>query len=171
MKILATLVLTVLTTTPLSADETDVAAAAINQFGLDLLGQTAKADQNLVLSPYSIQAGLAMTFAGAGGRTREEMSRVLHFPADDAPLHSSFSALTKALHSMAARSAERAKNAGVQGPKNDPLQLHVANRLFGASNAPFRQSFRTTLAHVYEAPLEEIDFVASPAKARTHINQ
>src|ERR1039458_371899 len=59
---------------------------AINQLGLDLLRARASgSDQsNLLLSPYSIEVALAMAYSGAEGRTRDEMRRVLHLPADDA---------------------------------------------------------------------------------------
>jgi serine protease inhibitor len=41
-----------------------------------------------LLSPYSIQAALAMTYAYADGDTRAEMAKVLHPPPDLlAPLH------------------------------------------------------------------------------------
>ena len=62
-----------------AAAETDAAAGAINQLGLDLHRRLAKPGSNLCLSPYSIQGALAMTFAGADGATREEMAKVLNF--------------------------------------------------------------------------------------------
>lgn len=170
MKILSSLILAALATTPMLAEDTDAATAATNQLGLEILARAAKPAQNFLLSPYSIQSALAMTFAGADGATREEMAKVLHFPPDDAALQSSFSALNKALTTAATRSAERAKDAGPGRAKRDPLQLHVANRLFGQKGYSFRQPFLAALATGYGAPLEEMDFAASPEKARTHIN-
>ena len=85
--------------TPLPADRTDhkfsVATDATNQFGLALFRQVAAnaSGGNVLLSPFSIQSALAMTYAGADGDTRAEMARVLHFPEDDAPLADSFGAL------------------------------------------------------------------------------
>ncbi len=70
------------------ADTTDV-VSAINALGLDLY-RVQPGDGNLLLSPYSIQDALAMTYAGADGDTRTEMQRVLHYPADDTALHSGF---------------------------------------------------------------------------------
>ncbi len=37
-----------------------------------------------LLSPYSIQAALAMTYVCAASDTRAEMAKVLHYPADEA---------------------------------------------------------------------------------------
>jgi serine protease inhibitor len=44
---------------------------------------------NLFFSPYSISSDLAMTYAGACGRTEQEMAKVLRFPMEQDKLHSS----------------------------------------------------------------------------------
>ena len=170
MKFLAFLILAALPSVPMAAAETDVATSAINRLGLEIYAHTAKADQNLLLSPYSIQSALTMAYAGADGKTREEMSRALHFPADDAPLQLSFATLTRALTAIAARSAEHANEARPDGSKRDVLQLRLASRLFGQRGYEFRRPFVAALAAGYGAPFEEIDFAASPEKARLHIN-
>src|SRR6202045_4408259 len=85
----------------LYAAEFDLAARATNEFGLDLHRQLATGDENLCLSPYSIQSALAMTFAGADGETRTEMARVLHFPNDGDAIHASFASLQRSLEEMA----------------------------------------------------------------------
>ena len=46
------------------------AAQAVNALGLELLAKGTAADANALLSPYSIQTALAMTFAGAAGNGR-----------------------------------------------------------------------------------------------------
>ena len=56
-----------------------VAATAANQLGLEILSRTSPADHNALLSPYSIQSALAMTYAGSSGVTNAEMAKVLHF--------------------------------------------------------------------------------------------
>ncbi|PYJ12719.1 MAG: serpin family protein, partial [Verrucomicrobia bacterium] len=60
----------------------DLAAKATNELAVDLQRQLAKGNDNLCISPYSIESALAMTFAGADGETRTEMARVLHFSND-----------------------------------------------------------------------------------------
>ena len=65
-----------------------IAAGAVNALGIELLRETAEPDGNALLSPYSVQCALAMTYAGAGGDTRAEMAKVLHYPQDEALLRS-----------------------------------------------------------------------------------
>src|SRR5438094_529393 len=74
----------------------DVAAKATNELGVALHRQLATGDENLCISPYSIESALAMTFAGADGETRTEMARVLHLTNDGAVL-ASFAALQRSL--------------------------------------------------------------------------
>ena len=62
------------------ATEFDLAATATNQLAVDLHRQLATGDDNLCVSPYSIESALAMTFAGADGQTRTQMARVLPLP-------------------------------------------------------------------------------------------
>src|SRR5476649_1269612 len=97
---------------PLATLATDFAPAtsATNQLGLELFRQVSAASPggNLLLSPFSIQSALAMTYAGADGDTRAEMARVLHFPADNAPLAASFGALRDAMNATVKKSVDRA---------------------------------------------------------------
>ena len=65
------------------SEATATATKAINSLGLELLGRTGKPDQNALLSPYSIQSALAMTYAGADGVTRKEMWGSRNFKLGD----------------------------------------------------------------------------------------
>ena len=113
-----------------SATSFDLAAKATNELGVDLHRQLASgSDQNLCISPYSIDSALAMTFAGADGETRSEMARVLHFP-NDGDVPASFSALQKSLEQMSAKTAELVKESKRFGGPSEPITLNIANRLF-----------------------------------------
>lgn len=133
------------------------AALAINQLGLDLHRQLAssKPDSNLLLSPYSLQVALAMTYAGAGGATRTEMARVLHFGGDEASLHAGFQSLESSL---------REASTGASS-----FSFNVANRLFGKDGLVVGKPFREMLARHYAAPLETVKF-SNPTAAARRIN-
>ena len=155
-----------------AADTISTAANAINALGIDLLAKTGKPGENALLSPYSIQEALAMSYAGADGKTREEMAKVLHYPKDDAELNAAFAALSNELEAMLKQTEADAKSAPPlpgKAPK-EPIILTMANRLFGQSGFGFRKPFLDLLKDTYNAPLEELDFSADPDKARTHIN-
>ena len=152
-----------------AAADTDAAAGAINQLGLDLHRLLAKPGENLCLSPYSIQSALAMTFSGADGATREEMEKVLHFPKDDG-IHASFSALNRALGDVSAKTSQIATNAKKYGGPSEPLILTMANRLFGQTGYEFRPAFVQRLQGSYGAPMEMLNFRKAAEPARKHIN-
>jgi len=87
----------------------DLATTATNQLAVDLHRQLATGNENLCVSPYSIESALAMTFAGADGETRTEMARVLHFPSDASAVPASFASLQHSLEEMSVKTAELVK--------------------------------------------------------------
>lgn len=169
MKTLLTVIL--LSAAPMfAAEPTTTAARAINALGIDLLHQTGNPGANALLSPYSIQSALAMTYAGADGDTRAEMAKVLHYPKDDAEVHRSFAALRKALDDVMQKSVRDAERMQQQGGKIDPITLTTANRLFGQTGYAFREPFLKLVKDNYDAPFEPLDFARNPSSATKHIN-
>jgi serpin B len=147
------------------------ARTAVNSLGIDLLKRTTGTDANAVLSPYSIQNALAMTWAGANGETHDEMRRVLHFPEDESALHASMADLRKALETAADRTVQLADRSRQSGRESDPLRLSVANRLYGQDGYTFREPFLALTRDVYASPFEALDFRANPERSRHHINR
>jgi serpin B len=150
----------------------ELAAKATNELGVDLHRQLASGDENLCISPYSIDSALAMTFAGADGETRSEMARVLHFPnGGDVP--GSFSALHNSLEQMSAKTAELAKESkkfpDVSG--SEPITLNIANRLFAQKGYHFRDAYLSLVKQNFGGAFEPLDFVADPAAATQRINK
>jgi serpin B len=152
-----------------SAEEA-LAATATNQLGVELHHQLAHGDENLCLSPYSIQSALAMTFAGADGKTRTEMARVLHFPNNGDAIHASFAALERSLEEMAKKTAEIAEQSKKEGGPSEPITLAIANRLFAQIGYDFRNAFRELNKKFYGAPFEPLDFKKNPERG-TPIHQ
>lgn len=151
--------------------QTQVASESINRLGAALLAQSREQAGNALISPYSIQTALAMTYAGAAGATRDEMRRALFYPEDEASLHASFAALRDALEQLARDSENAAREQARYGGERDPVALSVANRLFGQAGYPFREEFLSLLADRYRAPLQECDFVGDHERERVMINR
>lgn len=152
-------------------NDSELAAQSINRLGLELLQPSRVSGGNQLLSPYSIQIALAMTWAGADGETRSEMARVLGFPEEGAKVHQSFRALMAALDEVCRNSEARVAKLSKQGAGGDPLSLSTANRLFGERHYPFRPEFLSIVQTNYGAPLELMSFREDPSGARQAINR
>src|SRR5438552_2380509 len=148
----------------------ELAAKATNQVGVDLHRQLETSDENLCISPYSIDSALAMTFAGTDGETRNEMARVLHFP-NDGDVPASFFALQQSLEQMSAKTAELVKDFEKFGGASEPITLNIANRLFAQKGYHFREAFLPLVKQNFGGAFEPLDFVAHPAAATQHINK
>jgi serpin B len=126
-----------------------------NVFALDLYARLGEDKGNLFLSPYSISNALAMTYAGARGKTAEEMATTLHFSLEPKKLHPSWAAL---IHKLNSPDAKR------------PYQLTVANALWGQKGYHWQDDFLQITKKSYGAGLHEVDFVKATEEARRTIN-
>jgi serpin B len=141
----------------IAAPAPDTAALSVNNLGLELLRQQ-PAGQNAVLSPYSVDLALTMTWEGARGDTRTQMARVLGYPAatKSVPL----ATLCKDLAAISARNG------------NDSLseRVDIACRLFGQKSFSFDPVYLDLVRKNYGAPLEPVDFGKNGAAAAKTIN-
>lgn len=153
------------------AGDISIATRSINALGLDLLKKVDQPGESALLSPYSMQVALAMTFAGADGETRTEMGRVLHYPVDQEPaLHGAFAALQHELEEVAKATQKQAEAMERYGSKTDPLTLTVANRLYGQQGYAFREPFLGLTKETYGAPFQKVDFEKNYGEVREQIN-
>jgi len=126
------------------------AAQAVNTFGVDVLSKAVPTG-NAIVSPYSIQMALAMTYAGAAGETRKQMARTLHY-GDDAV--ASFAALSQELNAS----------------RNKKMTLNIANRLFAQKGYDFLPDYLAVVKRDFGAPVEQMDF-SKPSAAAERINK
>src|SRR6184192_3843988 len=124
-----------------AATNFDLAAKATNELAVDLHRQLATGNENLCVSPYSIESALAMTFGGADGETKTEMARVLHFPNDGELIHASFATLQASLGDIAKKTAKVAEESKKRGGPSEPITLSIVNRSFAQKGYAFRQPF------------------------------
>lgn len=121
-------------------------------FGFDLYQKLKDQEGNLFFSPYSISTALAMTYAGARGRTEKEMATVLHFPPGQELLHSSFAKLESELKAI---------------QDKGHLKLSVANSLWAQEGYGFLDSFFELNKKYYRAGLNFIDFRKAETARKT----
>jgi serpin B len=132
--------------------QTNAVVRGNTSFALDLYATLRDHDGNLFFSPFSVSAALAMTYAGARGRTAEQMARVLYFPKDD--VHPTFGKLLT----------------GLGGDAAEGYEIAIANRLWGQRGTAFREDFKGELNARYGAGLGEVDFRSAAEQARAQIN-
>jgi serpin B len=131
-------------------------------FAFDLYQRLRRRPGNLFFSPHSISAALAMTYAGARGRTAREMAETLRLPEEHLRVPAAFHALNSDLRS-------RARDAA-QSPA-DAFSLHTADALWGQTGYPFHQQFLTLVEQNYGATLRQVDFKGHPEASRATINR
>ena len=144
-----------------------------NNFANVLYGKLAEEEGNLFLSPSSIHAALAMTYAGARGDTASAMHRTLMLPGVGRPSSPgqdgirprSLGPLPLQLSVPGAYAAllERLK-------PGKGYQLHVANALWGQKGYSWLTPFLDMTRANYGAGLREVDFVGETEAARQTIN-
>lgn len=154
--------------TPIHDDKADVPAAtpaerssfakASNAFAADLYRELAAPPGNLFYSPASLSTALAMTWLGARGETRDQMTKVLHF--GDVP-----GADPSALTSSAARLL-----VSLNDPTHTDYTLSVVNRLFGEKTYGFDTGFLDITHKQFGAELAPMDFKNAFEPARVDIN-
>ena len=114
-----------------------------NEFCFEFYSYVSNSNDNLFVSPFSVSTALAMTYEGAQEKTREEMSRVLHFHPDSKTINKSFSEIISRV-----KSSKDAEN----------YTLNIANSIWAQKDFDFLQSFFNTIKEYYDAPVELVDF-------------
>jgi serpin B len=129
-------------------------------FAFDLYQVLKGQPGNLFISPYSLSVALAMTYAGAGEGTADQMASSLHFSLPPDRLHAAFNAY--ALELLAR---------GKQSGDGTPFELSIANALWGQQGFDFQSAFLGLLAENYGAGMRLVDYATDPESARQQINQ
>lgn len=123
------------------------------QFACGLFHEIAGSTQgNIFFSSSSIWTALTMAYAGAAGRTAEEMATTLCLKVPDDELHPA----VKLLHDSI---------------KPDGVELRIANRLWGQAGYHFIPGFTQIIDQFYDAPIRQVDFQGDAEQARRQINE
>ncbi|MCH8209150.1 MAG: serpin family protein [Nitrospinae bacterium] len=128
----------------------------INKFAINLYSRLVSSEKNLFFSPYSIFCALALSHAGAAGRTLEHMSAVMSFPMDGDKMH----CLNGKLMASLTRTHEEAE-----------YKLKVANSLWLQEGYPILEKYVQFIEETYHAAPRAADFETSVESARQSINR
>jgi serpin B len=135
--------------------------ASLHNFGGSLFGEL-PATGNLAVSPYSVAVALGMTLNGAGGKTAEEMKKVLG-ASDVARYNGGLNALTTSVEALAGKVKDRSG-------KEVEILLDAANALFGEQTTTWQTPFLDVLAEQYGAGMQTVDYIKAYEQARGAIN-
>ena len=116
---------------------------------------TAGANQNVILSPYSVSATLTMVDVGAAGATDSQIQTVLQLPGNGTAIAPAYARLA-------------CEDEGDGTSNGDDLS--IANSIWGQQGTEFSSSFLSVLSGGYDAPLQQVDFESDPDGATSTIN-
>ncbi|MFL5680155.1 MAG: serpin family protein [Chloroflexota bacterium] len=142
------------------AEATDVVAAD-RAFAMRLYAAAKVGNDNVFLSPYSVSTALSMVYAGAHGRTADELAAALGVDVAEV-WHAGRNAIDTSLRDV---------------PEPDPsdgyvpLTIEPTNAMFGQAGMEWKPEFLDVLARDYGAGLEALDFATDPSASRDAINQ
>jgi serpin B len=114
---------------------------ASNSFTINLYTHLASEPGNLVLSPFSVETVLAMTYSGAKSETAQQMADTLFFKNGDTNVHTFFSTLLKQLNRTNVFDS----------------QFISANSLWARQGYSFLSPFTKLLENQYGAAITPID--------------
>ncbi|KAK0168729.1 hypothetical protein PV327_002501 [Microctonus hyperodae] len=128
-------------------------ANSINSFSRDFNGVEFKGnfEENLICSSLSVAMILMMAAYGAGGKTLEEMNKVLHVSNDENVQKNGISSLISQMNAM----------------KN--VQLYLANKIYVKSGLEIKPEFKMITKTTFQSEIENLDF-SNSAVACEEIN-
>jgi len=142
--------------------EADLRSVVAGDIALGLaLFEAIAADDNAMISPYSIATALSMLYPGAAGSTADEIADVLRLEVDEATLGAVRASIDAALLESQAL-----------GPDDDrePFTIRPANSAWGQGGFPFNEDYLEVLARAYGAGLRVADFANDPEGSTEVIN-
>jgi len=128
---------------------------SVNAFAFDVYGKLDARDGNVFFSPLSAATALAMTYAGAQGRTATEIAKVLRLTEKPPEVHYEFGALLSELNAVRA----------------SKCRLLSANALWAHAGTLFLEPYLNLVRSRYDATVDELDFGSAPQKAEDKINR
>lgn len=130
-------------------------AHANNQFAFNLYQQLNREEGNVFVSPYSISTAMGMTYTGASGETRKEISGVFGFHRDNKKHARGFASLQQHFSEL----------------DQEQIRLRIANGLWGQKDYDFKDAFLNLNREYFSARVENVDFRDQASRVRREINQ
>ncbi len=144
---------------PTANPEIQRVAEGNNRFGWRLYAELAKTPGNLVFSPFSIHVCFGMPFAGAAGKTADEIQSVMGFPRKGDRLADVFGTYLRSFRGL-----------GRETTAESPYTMAVANAIWAHGAYPFDPAYLKIIKDLFSSELHAADFAKDFAAIRTEIN-
>jgi hypothetical protein len=115
-------------TMPAAGDVKQLASSS-NAMGFDVYGRVKSTPGNLVMSPASMSAALAMTYGGARGETEAQMKRVLHLEGARDAVMADWGNLSRALQDPARPHADGSRRRSTMSFRAAPVHRGARRRI------------------------------------------
>jgi serine protease inhibitor len=126
---------------------------ANNQFAIELYSTLKDSNDNIFFSPYSVSSAFALVYEGARGKTADEISAVLHFPADYSELRPNFARIYNLINK-----------------EDKEYKLYTANALWAQEGYNFLPEYFSAISQYYGGKVTNLDFIGKPAESVTIVN-
>lgn len=125
-----------------------------NLFAFEMFFKLSAQRHNLFFSPYSLSSALAMLYAGAEGKTKQQFQKVLHYRYNADTMNRIFQRL----------------NSEFRRRCFDTAQIILSNAFWAQDSIRFNNSYRMMLKNFHNTEIRPIDFKQSPENSRKTIN-
>ncbi len=133
-----------------------LAAEGVTNTAFDIFNELKKTEKNIIFSPFSIHASLAMTYAGAREATQTAMMKAFSYGENTATFHKGYGNLMKSL---------------LTHGNGEKATLKISNDMWVQSGLHLEQAFLDVVAGGYNATPIEMNFAKRPEEAVLAINK
>nr|Q8TMP0.2 RecName: Full=Uncharacterized serpin-like protein MA_2613/MA_2612 [Methanosarcina acetivorans C2A] len=133
-------------------------AAANNAFAFDMYSKLVQLESreknNILFSPYSVSAAMAICYEGTEGTAKEQISNVFYFPANNTVFKVRLKETNDKVYSG-----------------SDGYELENANAIWVQEEYPVKEEYIFNVKNYYRSEVTNLDFVEKPDESRDAINE
>lgn len=126
----------------------------LNRFGSEIYSKMMGEKGDIAISPASISTAFGLAYAGARGKTADDIAATLHYPTDIADFHKSYGQLLGTMQLSA-----------------NGRTIAVNNAIWLQHGLPVRDEYLALVNANYGAGLNRVDYVGDPEASRLAINR
>ncbi|RWS05530.1 serpin 1-like protein [Dinothrombium tinctorium] len=149
---------------------------SLNEFSFEFFRNTDISDKNAISSPLSVALCLMMLLEGANGRTEAQLKNVMHLSNDDGEsIQSNIKEVSifvgKKLMKNVFNFQILAEYTHTEADNlNHSAIVSIANALLASKHSKIRDEYKTKIANLYRALVDNVDFATNGKEIKDKIN-